>query len=248
MALRRTREQRQGPVVAEAAGILEGTVISPDDTRNWFHRRRNKNAEKRYDRRATIEQAIYEGWSSAELAEALGVGEAQARNLRVEAEQRIEAEAIAQEIGDEYVKSWEDNPRTQWKLRFLYVLRKTHSPTAAAEAVGVTMQIARAEREADLTFQERWSDAITSGLDDLVSAAHKRALSGRPDADGILMFLLRSYKPDVYADRLRLELMQQQVMSDLRQMAEEQGLPVDDVLADAMAIMSTTTPTRGRRG
>jgi hypothetical protein len=95
-----------------------------------------------------------------------------------------------------------DNKRTParlkgWRERFIRALRKTPNVKAACATAGVDRRHAYRVRETDEEFAELWKDAIQHSVDKLEEKAFKIALEGDP---GLIMFLLRCHKPEVYRD------------------------------------------------
>jgi hypothetical protein len=91
----------------------------------------------------------------------------------------------------------------KWQERFLRVLAKTPSVKAACLAAGVSRMTAYRHRGTDAEFAEQWQDAIRHSVDDLEAVAFRLAADG--DA-GLIQFLLRCHRPEIYKDTSRREL------------------------------------------
>jgi hypothetical protein len=91
----------------------------------------------------------------------------------------------------------------KWQKKFLQVLAESPSVKAACLAAGVSRMTAYRYRQSDPEFAEEWQDAIRQSVDDLEAVAFKLAVEG--DA-GLIQFLLRCHKPEVYRDTQRHEV------------------------------------------
>jgi hypothetical protein len=91
----------------------------------------------------------------------------------------------------------------KWQKRFLEVLAETPSVKAACLTAGVSRMTAYRYRHSDPEFAEQWQDAIDQSVDDLEAVAFKLAVEG--DA-GLIQFMLRCHKPEVYRDTQRHEV------------------------------------------
>jgi hypothetical protein len=92
---------------------------------------------------------------------------------------------------------------TGWKRQFLQVLKRLPNVKSACEAAGIDRREAYRARERDELFAELWDSAIAESVDKLEEKAF--ALAEQGDT-GLLMFLLKSHKPDVYRDTQRHEV------------------------------------------
>ena len=82
--------------------------------------------------------------------------------------------------------------------RFLRLLAETFSVTAAAEGSGLERGYLYRLRGSDPAFAAQWDDAIARAIDGLEAAAYKRATQM---SDTLLIFLLKTRRPDLYRDR-----------------------------------------------
>jgi hypothetical protein len=88
-----------------------------------------------------------------------------------------------------------------WKPAFLKALAKTGNISEAARAAQVSRTAVYAARYKDEAFASDWDDAVENSTDTLEAIAFKRAKSG---SDILLMFLLKSRRPEKYRDRLQV--------------------------------------------
>ena len=101
--------------------------------------------------------------------------------------------------------------------RFLAALTRGASVACAATEAGFSYGFAYKWRYADPEFAARWQEAYEAGTDALEDAARRRAVTGvetpvyyggkkigetRKYSDALLMFLLRSRRPERYRERL----------------------------------------------
>lgn len=100
--------------------------------------------------------------------------------------------------------------------RFIAVLARCGNVSAAARAAGLSRSRAYELRAEDPGFAADWDDALSEAVDGLAYEARRRALEGdarpvfyrgeqvgqtRRYSDALLMFLLRAYRPELYAPR-----------------------------------------------
>jgi hypothetical protein len=90
----------------------------------------------------------------------------------------------------------------EWQPAFLATLANCGIVRYSCAQAGVGRVAAYNARDRDPQFAAAWDEAIEDACDGLALAARKRALEA---SDVLLIFLLKSYKPEVYADRFRHE-------------------------------------------
>ena len=88
--------------------------------------------------------------------------------------------------------------KREWRQRFLDLLAKTFSVTAAAEGAGIDRCHVYTVRAQDAEFATQWDAALARAIDGLEAAAYKRAAQ---TSDTLLIFLLKTRRPDLYRDR-----------------------------------------------
>lgn len=92
-----------------------------------------------------------------------------------------------------------------WTQPFLAALSEVPNVTAAARAAGITRRAAYKRREHDLEFAQAWRDALEASTDALIGKSYQRAMAGEC-SDTLVIFLLKTHRPEVYGDRTRMEL------------------------------------------
>jgi hypothetical protein len=89
-----------------------------------------------------------------------------------------------------------------WQPRFLRTLAATGNVSLACQAAKVGRTRAYEARQRDEDFAVAWHEALEDACDELESEARRRALAG---SDQLLMFLLRSHRPERYRENYRVE-------------------------------------------
>lgn len=104
-------------------------------------------------------------------------------------------------------------PKKEWQQPFLNALRRSFNVTRAARAAGVARKTAYHYRANDPDFAEQWNDALGQGIDSAEAEAYRRAVRGvikpvyqngkevgkvKEYSDTLLIFLLKSHRPQVY--------------------------------------------------
>lgn len=118
-----------------------------------------------------------------------------------------------------------------WQNHFLEVLRETGIVRTAAEAAGVGRTFVYHARVRDSVFAKKWDAAMADAIDLLEAIAFKRASE---ISDTLLIFLLKSHRPERYADRLRIDFVRQEAA----RLAEGTDLSADELIALAEEIMA----------
>lgn len=85
-----------------------------------------------------------------------------------------------------------------WAPAFLAHLAKSANVRASCIVAGIARKTAYARRDSDPAFAAAWQDGLDDALDILESVAFKRAAE---ESDTLLIFLLKSHRRAVYADR-----------------------------------------------
>lgn len=91
----------------------------------------------------------------------------------------------------------------EWHPAFLAALRNSGNVRAACQAAGCSREIAYRHRRLEEDFAAQWDEALEEATDVLEGEARRRALS---DSDTLLIFLLKSHRPDVYRETSRREI------------------------------------------
>ena len=90
----------------------------------------------------------------------------------------------------------------QQKERFLEAHANGATVCDAARSAGVHRGTVYKWRERDPDFALAWREARDKFVQELEMEAYKRAIEG---SDRLLIFLLRSYKPDTYSEKRKQE-------------------------------------------
>lgn len=112
-------------------------------------------------------------------------------------------------------------PKKDWQEAFLDKLRSSPNVAAAAKAAGYSRQWMYEVREQDTEFAKAWDDAIAESLDVAEGELYRRAVRGvvkkvfyqdkqidtiKEYSDTLLIFLLKSHKPEKYRETTRSEV------------------------------------------
>lgn len=92
-----------------------------------------------------------------------------------------------------------------WKPDFLEAFQRTQMVAEACRLAQIDRRAAYRARDTDPEFRAAWDDVEAQTLDLLETAAYRRAANG---SDTLLIFLLKTRRPDRYAERLRPEQME----------------------------------------
>lgn len=117
-----------------------------------------------------------------------------------------------------------------WKERFLNALRNSGNVRAAAQAAGITRENAYQYRNRSKEFRAEWESAMEDAIDVLEAVAFRRA---QETSDTLLIFLLKSHRPERYADRVRLDIIKQEA----ERLAEGTEFTADELIAQAEEIL-----------
>lgn len=111
-------------------------------------------------------------------------------------------------------------PKKDWKEIFIDRLRKSPNVSAAAKAAGYSRGHVYRVRDEDEEFKAAWQEALDSALDTAEGELYRRAVRGtvkkvyyqdkhidtvREYSDTLLIFLLKSHKPEVYRETIKNE-------------------------------------------
>ena len=149
-------------------------------------------------------------------------------------------------------------PKKTWQDVFLESLQKEPNITAAAKSAGINRSYAYEARESDAVFAAAWDEALAASVDKAEAALFGRAVDGvdepvyqggkmvgkvRRYSDTLLIFLLKSHRPQVYRERA------ENLNFDISQLTDEQlerlskGESIYSVLAGARAGHAGATET-----
>lgn len=99
-----------------------------------------------------------------------------------------------------------------WKPRFLEAYQQLGTVTHAAARAGVARSTVYAAIDADPTFSADWREARESAIEGLERVAIQRAVDG---SDTLLIFLLKSLRPERYRDNVKIEHTGELTLNDL---------------------------------
>ena len=91
----------------------------------------------------------------------------------------------------------------EWKEAFLAALRALPNVSKAAKKVGISRSLAYKARKEDEEFAVDWDNAWDESLDGLEAEMFRRA---KKSSDTLLIFTLKSHRPDVYRETVRNEI------------------------------------------
>jgi hypothetical protein len=145
---------------------------------------------------------------------------------------------------------------TGWEGDFLSALRDTGNVHLAEEAAGVSRSLAYKRRGQDAAFAEAWDEALEEAIDKLEAVAWRRASEGVKKTKGVwfngrrvgeeavlefsdtlLIFLLKAHRPQKYRENVQVSHSIAFIEAEARQIAEQEGLDPEEVIAEARRIM-----------
>lgn len=84
-----------------------------------------------------------------------------------------------------------------WQDRFLEIFAMSLNVALAAQGAGINRATAYKERDKSPEFAKAWDDAKAAAIERLEAAAFNRAQNM---SDVLLIFLLKSHKPEIYRE------------------------------------------------
>jgi len=123
-------------------------------------------------------------------------------------------------------------PTGEWVPAFLKAFANSGNVRASCLAAGVARMEVYRHKERSAVFAAQWKDALEDALELLEAAARQRAMSS---SDTLLIFLLKAHKPELYGEKVRLDVI---IRQTAEQVAQRTGLSVEQVLAEAERIVS----------
>lgn len=112
------------------------------------------------------------------------------------------------------------SPRETPQSRFLRALSEGLHVCEAVRRAGVSRSTVYNWKNEDPAFAEAWDDAKEEYVDRLEVEATRRALAG---SDTLLIFLLKSHRPDVYSERVRQTIEQKAEVTTVNEDAIRQN-------------------------
>ncbi len=128
-------------------------------------------------------------------------------------------------------------PRARaWRARFLETYRQTGNVRLSADAAGVSRFTPYKAAKADPEFAEQWQQAGEDALDALEAVARQRAMR---TSDTLLIFLLKSLRPDRYRERLDVRV---EMRREVERIAAAEGLDPVALMTEVERILAERTP------
>lgn len=146
--------------------------------------------------------------------------------------------------------------RTGWEDVFLEAFRNSGIIRTALSAAGITYPLLHRRVKSDPEFAQQYEYARRDAVAILERAAWKRAVSGverrrtifykgkavgeevvTEYSDGLLKFLLTANDPDKYREQVDHNYKLSILRAEAQRIAEAEGLPVDEVVAEAERIV-----------
>lgn len=110
----------------------------------------------------------------------------------------------------------------EWETRFLKLYRESGNVTLSAKGAGISRAMVYKRRKENLAFAAIMDEAREESIEILEAVAQKRA---RESSDTLLIFLLKSLKPDTYGDRLRVTY-DKETIEALKRFEQKLGVPL----------------------
>ena len=117
--------------------------------------------------------------------------------------------------------------RPDWRARFLELVASTGNVSLAASAVQISRSTPYARAGRDPRFAAAWAEAEAKAIDVLEAEARRRALTS---SDALLMFLLRSLRPERYRDAIDVRV---EFRREAERVAAKLGRPVEEIIEAA---------------
>lgn len=96
--------------------------------------------------------------------------------------------------------------KNAWRKAFLEAFRITGIITTAAKAVGVSRAAVEQASRRDPEFKTAMQAAAEEAADNLEAVAIGRATASKSPSDLLLMFMLKSRRPEKFRDNYRMEM------------------------------------------
>ena len=119
-----------------------------------------------------------------------------------------------------------------WWARFFAHFCDSGNVRFSAKAAGVSRENVYQTAQRHPEFAHMWISAKEDAIEALEAEARKRATMGQSDT--LLIFLLKSLRPDVYRENVHIEV---NARREAKRLAHEQGLSEEEVLAEVDKIL-----------
>lgn len=107
-----------------------------------------------------------------------------------------------------------------WHERWLLAFEETGNVGRACKVCGISRQTAYKHRELFPDFAVKWDELREQHTDEIEQVAVERALSAKSDV--MLIFLLKSRRPEVYRERTGIDLTMVKPPKPLEEMSDEE--------------------------
>ena len=124
--------------------------------------------------------------------------------------------------------------RPQWEPRFVEVFGATGNVRLAASAAGVSRSAPYKRAQASTAFADAWAQAREDAVDMLEAEARRRALAS---SDSLLVFLLKSERPDKYRERTSVDI-RLDIRHEAERIATRLGVDVEATIAEAERMLA----------
>ena len=98
--------------------------------------------------------------------------------------------------------------KPNWKSRFIDAFRNSGNVRASCQAAGISRAVCYRERDKNPAFKAAWDESLQDAVDTLEATAWQRARTGL--SDQVLMMLLRAHRPNLYRERMHIEVTREQ--------------------------------------
>lgn len=134
-------------------------------------------------------------------------------------------------------KKYEYKP-TAWEARFLELYAGTGNVTISAQGAGIDRRTVYDRRKAYPHFAKLMDEARESAIEVLEGHAWRRA---KDSSDTLLIFLLKSLRPETYGDRLRVTY-DKETTEALKRFEQKLGVPLLEAITRMEAEYDNTSP------
>ena len=127
---------------------------------------------------------------------------------------------------------------SNWQPVFLEAMRNSGNVRASCAAASISRETAYKTRLKNPTFAAAWDAALQDAVDTLEAVAWQRARTGL--SDQVLLVLLRAHRPDLYSERLRIQVTREQDIEALMRANSISHEEAESAIAEAERILAAT--------
>lgn len=128
--------------------------------------------------------------------------------------------------------------RHNWRPAFLAAIQNSGNVRAACQAAAVSRAAAYKARAADPKLAAEWDEALADAVDMLEAVAWDRARSGL--SDQVLMMLLRAHRPQLYRERVHVEVTRDQDIDVVMRAGNMTRAEAEQAIAEAERIIAAS--------